>query len=527
MANELRETFQDIADAIRGKTGGTDKMAPSDMAAQIGGITAGGGCDHTVIEGAEVELYLADGDQTVNLPDGVVAKSAVIKKPATLTPENIVQGVEIAGVEGSHQDPEVIVGAEVPLYMADGDMVVEMPEGYVVQSAIIKKPETLIPENIAKDVNIAGVIGTHEGGGGGSVEGYATVTFMNGGEVLFSRMVLKGDDCPDPWVQKRIETPTKESTVQYNYTFNGWATADGGSADSNTLKGITEDKTLYAAFAESVRMYTVNFYDGDTLLHTEQVPYGGSSEYVYQKSGHAFNGWTPAPTNITGDMSCYGEWVESNEITDSWDEIVAAVNDGTYASKYHVGQYKPLDLGDEGIVNMQIVAFDTDTSPSGGTIATSWIAKELLATKRQMSPGSGEVEFRGSTLYSWLNGDLRDRMPTSVRSAIKAARKGYVYVSGFSQSTNTSDCHVWVPSTKEVNVAIWAIEKEESSPVYSAVYVDAETTKKCINGTSTPTNWWTRNRNSSTGWMYVNSSGTKSMGQDQTGSIGVCIGFCI
>ncbi|MBO7274901.1 MAG: leucine-rich repeat protein [Clostridia bacterium] len=153
---------------------------------------------------------------------------------------------------------------------------------------------------------IEGITG---GGGGGSVEGYATVTFMNGGEVLFSRMVLKGDDCPDPWVQKRIETPTKESTAQYDYTFNGWATADGGSADSNALKGITEDKTLYAAYASSVRKYTVTYYDTDgvTVLHTEQLAYGTTPYYVPTKDGAVFNGWTPK-TPVTGNTSYTASW---------------------------------------------------------------------------------------------------------------------------------------------------------------------------------------------------------------------------
>lgn len=47
-----------------------------------------------------------------------------------------------------------------------GDMAVPIPEGELVTELVIAKPEGLVPENIAKDVVVAGVKGTHSGGGG-------------------------------------------------------------------------------------------------------------------------------------------------------------------------------------------------------------------------------------------------------------------------------------------------------------------------------------------------------------------------
>ena len=47
-----------------------------------------------------------------------------------------------------------------------GDMAVEIPEGELVTGFTITKPETLIPENIAAGVNIAGVLGSFSGGAG-------------------------------------------------------------------------------------------------------------------------------------------------------------------------------------------------------------------------------------------------------------------------------------------------------------------------------------------------------------------------
>jgi hypothetical protein len=73
MANALGNLFREIAEAIRAKTGGSDKMSPKDFPAQISGIQAGGGGD--------IEWVFAKGsftssqtgkDVTVNHNLGVV-----------------------------------------------------------------------------------------------------------------------------------------------------------------------------------------------------------------------------------------------------------------------------------------------------------------------------------------------------------------------------------------------------------------------------------------------------------------------
>ena len=47
-----------------------------------------------------------------------------------------------------------------------GDMALDIPDGELVKELTITKPETLIPENIAAGVTIAGVLGAFSGGGG-------------------------------------------------------------------------------------------------------------------------------------------------------------------------------------------------------------------------------------------------------------------------------------------------------------------------------------------------------------------------
>lgn len=99
MANVLNELFQDIADSIRGKTGGTETLTPIEFPSAIDGIT--GEQPNVVLENMEVSLDFTEGDQLISAPDGYVVKSAILKKPDNLVAENIASGVNIAGVVGS------------------------------------------------------------------------------------------------------------------------------------------------------------------------------------------------------------------------------------------------------------------------------------------------------------------------------------------------------------------------------------------------------------------------------------------
>lgn len=67
----------------------------------------------------------------------------------------------------SQKTREDVETAEVELALADGDQeVTPSTSDKVLTKVTIKKPESLVPENIAKDVEIAGVVGTMAAGGG-------------------------------------------------------------------------------------------------------------------------------------------------------------------------------------------------------------------------------------------------------------------------------------------------------------------------------------------------------------------------
>lgn len=67
---------------------------------------------------------------------------------------------------GGGSDIELIENMPFVVDFSEGDQFIEAPEGYAVKSAVVKKPENLVAENIAEGVDIAGIVGTLASGGG-------------------------------------------------------------------------------------------------------------------------------------------------------------------------------------------------------------------------------------------------------------------------------------------------------------------------------------------------------------------------
>lgn len=109
-----------------------------------------------------VELDMSSGDQVVR-PDGTrLLQSVTIEKPDTLIPENILEDVNIGGVVGSVHIPEE-QSKTVELDFSESDTQEVTPDsGKMLDSVTINKPDALIPENIKKNVNVAGVTGEYE-----------------------------------------------------------------------------------------------------------------------------------------------------------------------------------------------------------------------------------------------------------------------------------------------------------------------------------------------------------------------------
>ena len=348
------------------------------------------------------------------------------------------------------------------------------------------------------------------------------VRFMNGDVAFDTQWVAAGGSATTP-----TGTPTKASTAQYSYTFSSW---------SGSYTNITAPVDITATFTSTIRKYTVRFYNGTTLLQTvNDVPYGGTATFTGTTpvdpsgDGGEFEGWVPSNVGITGNTDCKAQFesaLEVAEISDSWDEILASVANGTYKQKYKVGNYKPLDLGSEGIVNMQIAGIEKDDLADGsGKAPITWISKELLSTSKRMNPKRATEEGTGGIggwekceLRAYLIGTIMPLIPESVRSEIKIVSKTQnaynISESSFSQTTQDA---VWIPNYVEVF--------RTTSP-YKTLFQnqDANRVKSKV-GVTTASNWWLRNTADVRCFMYVTTSGGNGTSNAEFNQ-GVSFGFC-
>ena len=218
-------------------------------------------------------------------------------------------------------------------------------------------------------------------------------------------------------------------------------------------------------------------------------------------------------------------------INDSWEEIIANINNGTYADRYHIGDTKALDLGAEGIIKMQIVAFNADELAGGeGKAAITWISKQLLKTPHRINPLSRrdaeETIVQGSwgksEMRKYLNETIKPLIPETVRNAIKPVRKyskACKHIGSEVTNSLTTD-DLWIPSYCEV----FGVGLETHGPIYSAAFSNNDSRIKSRADGSAAW-WWLRSAYGKYGFYYVYTDGSYySYNAYFTG--GVALGFC-
>ena len=213
-------------------------------------------------------------------------------------------------------------------------------------------------------------------------------------------------------------------------------------------------------------------------------------------------------------------------ITDSWEQIIANIDNGKYKKRYTVGNYKPLDLGSQGVINMQIVAMDADEkSDRMGTAAITLVAEKPLASKYYMNPayqqgveGTGSLGGWGkSQLRTWLKSNIKPLIPEQVRNRIVEVDKYTRIIDTSNTAVNnviTAD-DVWIPSYREVGQS----GAETLGVVYNKAFSD-------VNIRRGMGYWWLRTAYAYPNFRMVNGYGSYSFYHSDV-SYGIMLAFCL
>lgn len=126
----------------------------------------------------------------------------------------------------------------------------------------------------------------------------------DGSQLIYAEDVLPGGN------GTYAGRPTRESTAQYEYTFAGWnLSKNATTADASATRNITSDRTVYAAYSQATRYYTISWLnDNGATLTTTSVAYNAIPTYSGTPtsaidSSKMFIGWNPAVTPVTADAS--------------------------------------------------------------------------------------------------------------------------------------------------------------------------------------------------------------------------------
>ena len=220
-------------------------------------------------------------------------------------------------------------------------------------------------------------------------------------------------------------------------------------------------------------------------------------------------------------------------IQDSWAQISAAEANGTYKTKYAVGDTKSVEFTVDGTtykVKMKIMAMDEDTlSDESGKAKITWGATTLFV--RATFHSGYTANWESCRLRAWLNGNVLAALETAFGSdiAIRSVKKKF-YDYGTS-SVKTCDDKVFVPSLGELKYSGSSFQAyaEPDSPDYTGAFGGVAKTDgnqiayQMFMQDFTNPYFWLRTNRDSTGAICA---GNGLLSYGFSNSLGVLLCFC-
>lgn len=252
-------------------------------------------------------------------------------------------------------------------------------------------------------------------------------------------------------------------------------------------------------------------------------------------------GWIYVPSDLVDSYKSASNWstyanqivsldeypkaLSGETIADSWDEIFQAEEDGSYKTKYNVGDTKYLVIGGTYVL-IQIIAFDRDilSSDHTSTAKITWLSKSLSFEFPMNFENVTEGGWADCECRKFLSDTIYGQIPETVRNKIVAVDKTYTATSSSSSTATVSD-KLWIPSARE----IYGGSSYENTGINYTDFFTSNSARIKHNGLLTNSAsdwyWWLRSVGGSISFRYVDTSGDVYSGYASI-SYGVTLGFC-
>lgn len=312
------------------------------------------------------------------------------------------------------------------------------------------------------------------------------------------------------------------TTMHSNIT-NMATEIDLSAKPSVVANAFVNDVNLFSLILRNASMLTlanVNALTGTPIAAKYGKIYVPNDLVATYKSG---SNWVTYADQIESlDNYTDGSPTGGDTITDTWAEIIAAEANGSYISKYSVGDTKWLKT-DAGYVLMQIVAFGTDElADNSGNAKITWLCKGYQGMRRMNKTNDTTGGWVNTEMREWLVNDVLPGIDSVVRAAIKTVKKTYK-VTTPSASTATANEDIWIPSYREM---FGETSYEASGCTYTDFFTDNASRVKYPYWTTGSSNyWWLRSAGDATHFTIVYGSGGSGTGAALT-ACGVVFGFC-
>lgn len=381
-----------------------------------------------------------------------------------------------------------------------------------------------------------------------------TVTFEgDDGTILCTQAVRQGSNAKDPVAAGDISTPTKAPTTDYTYTFIGW---------SPSLENVTTDRTVTAAFNQTVRTYTVTYYNGLQVLEAHQVEAHDSCSYegadLVDPDGKIWLGFDREATNVVSDMDINAVFLTpvlpSSVPAGSYDYLYS--DDANDTSAYTFAEFCGViknnrckdyfSIGDKIKITASSTVFsDTmfvlqlehfnhykmaDNSGDFAPVSFGMIGI-MNATKQMNSTATNTGGWRDCDLRAWLNNTVFPELPRHWKAIIA----NVIVLSSQGEESTTiisSEDWLYLRSMAEVgfrtteNPYMYEVDADADDKKSSLYTDDNSRIKKYYNNTGSAKYWWLRSPwlSNSTNFAYVLYNGDEN-NNNASNSAGVSFGL--